>query len=79
MKIRTITQTSVSGIALAKEEINTLKEAQKILNKLWDELEQVDTIEGNFSNIHSIIEGIGDDLDYIATSVDIEENIPTFY
>lgn len=72
MKIQTTTRTTVSGIALTKKEIETLEKAQEIVDKLWDELEEVDTIEGSFCNIYNAIDEIGNDLNYIAESVDIE-------
>lgn len=72
MKITTKTQTSVSSIALTNKEIKTLEEAQEIIDKLWDELEEVDVIEGSFCNIYNAIDTIGNYLNYIADSVDIE-------
>ena len=72
MKIKTTTQTTVSGIALTLNEIEILEKAQEIVDKLWDELKEVDTIEGSFCNIYNAIDEIGNYLDYIADSVDIE-------
>lgn len=76
MKIQTTTRTTVSGIALTKKEIETLEKAQEIVDKLWDELEEVDTIEGSFCNIYNAIDTIGNYLNYIADSVDIQEYLP---
>ncbi len=76
MKVQTTTQTTVSGIALTKKEIETLEKAQEIVDKLWDELEEVDTIEGSFCNIYNAIDIIGNYLNYIADSVDIQEYLP---
>lgn len=76
MKIQTTTRTTVSGIALTKKEIETLEKAQEIVDKLWDELEEVDTIEDSFCNIYNAIDTIGNYLNYIADSVDIQEYLP---
>lgn len=73
MKIKTTTRTTVSGIALTKKEIETLEKAQEIVDKLWDELEEVDSIEGSFCNIYNAIEIIDNYLAYIAKSVDLED------
>ena len=72
MKIKTTTQTTVSGIALTLNEIEILEKAQEIVNRLRDELDDIDTIEGSFCNIYNAIDEIGNYLDYIADSVDIE-------
>ena len=76
MKIKTTTKTTVFGIALTKKEIKTLEEAQEIIDKLWNELEEVDVIEGSFCNIYNAIDTIGNYLNYIADSVDIQEYLP---
>lgn len=73
MKIKTTTRTTVSSIALTKKEIETLEKAQEIVDKLWDELEEVDSIEGSFCNIYNAIEIIDNYLAYIAKSVDLED------
>lgn len=72
MKITTTTQTTVSGIALTLNEIEILEKAQEIVNRLRDELDDIDTIEGSFCNIYNATDEIGDYLDYIANSVDKE-------
>ena len=66
-------KTYTSGVALTNEEIQTLVSAQKIVNKIWDELEEVDEISGNASKIYISIDEIGDSLDEIANLVNVED------
>ena len=66
-------KTYTSGVALTNEEIQTLVSAQKIVNKIWDELEEADEISGNASKIYISIDEIGDSLDEIANLVNVED------
>lgn len=66
-------KTYASGVALTNEEIQTLVSAQKIVNKIWDELEEADEISGNAVKISDNIDEIGYSLENIANLVDIED------
>ncbi len=74
MKVETKTQTIVSSIVLTVEEMETLKKAQKILDKLGDELTKVDSY-GSFCRIYNIVDEVKAELKYITDSVDIENYI----
>lgn len=71
MKVETKTLTSVSSIVLTVEEMETLKKAQETLDKLGDELAKVD-IYGSFCRVYNLVDEVKAELNYIATSVDIE-------
>lgn len=73
MKVIKETKIYVSGVALTNEEIQTLVSAQKIVNKIWDELEEADETSGNATKIYNDIDEIGYSLDNIANLVDIED------
>lgn len=74
MKIIKELKTYASGVVLTNEEVQTLVSAQKIVNKIWDELEEADEISGNAAKIYNNIDEIGDCLDEIANLlVDIED------
>lgn len=75
MKVETKTQTVVSSIVLTVEEMETLKKAQKILDKLGDELAKVD-FYGSFCRVYNLVDEVAADLNYIATSADIENYPP---
>ena len=71
MKVETKTLISVSSIFLTVEEMETLKKAQEILGKLGDELTKVDSY-GSFCRVYNIVDEVKAELNFIATSVDIE-------
>ncbi len=73
MKVIKETKIYVSGVALTNEEIQTLVSAQKIVNKIWDELEETDEISSNVVKIYNNIDEIGDHLDEIANLVNVED------
>lgn len=73
MKVIKELKTYASGVALTNEEIQTLVSAQKIVNKIWDELDEVDEISGNAVKIYNNIDEIGDYLDEIANLVNEED------
>ena len=75
MKVGTETKTVINRIALTKEEIDILKSAQKIVDKLWDKIEDIDydSMTATVTSIHNSIDIIGTDLYNIANLVDIEE------
>ncbi len=66
-------KTYASGVALTNEEIQTLVSAQKIVNKIWDELEEADEISSNAVKIYNDIDEIGYHLDEIANLVNVED------
>ena len=65
-------KTYASGVTLTNEEIQTLVSAQKIVNNIWDELEEADERSGNADKIYVNIDEIGYGLENIANLVDIE-------
>lgn len=74
MKVIKEIQTFVPTVALTKTEIETLVSAQKIVNKIWDELEEAaDTLSEIAEKIYDNIDEIGYCLDHIANLVDIED------
>lgn len=73
MKVETKTTTVATNITLTNEEIDILVSAQELLDKIWDELDKADTIEGSLCNIYNVIDEIGTHLDYIANFADIED------
>lgn len=66
-------KTYASGVALTNEEIQTLVSAQKIVNKILDELEEADERSDNANKIYDNIDEIGYGLENIANLVDIED------
>jgi hypothetical protein len=66
-------KTYASGVALTNEEVQTLVSAQKIVNKIWDELEEADEVSGNAAKIYNDTDEIGYSLESIANLVDIED------
>ena len=75
MKIGTETKTVIQSIALTKEETDILVSAQKILDKLWDKIEDIefDNMSATATSIHNSVDIIGCELDNIANLVDIED------
>ena len=73
MKVETKTTTVATNITLTNKEIEVLVSAQKLLDKIWNKLDEADTIEGSLCNIYNAIDEIGAHLDYIANFADIEE------
>lgn len=73
MKVIKELKTYASGVVLTNEEIQTLISAQKIVNKIYDELEEADIINGNAEKIYNNIDEIGYCLDHIANLVDRED------
>lgn len=73
MKVIKELKTYASGVVLTNEEIQTLISAQKIVNKIYDELEEADIINGNAEKIYNNIDEIGYCLDHIANLVDVED------
>lgn len=66
MKIRTETKVIVSNVALTKEEKKTLEMAQKILDDIWNELEEADRLDGEVEKIYNYIDDVGNSLTNIA-------------
>lgn len=73
MKIETRTETVVSSVSLTKKEIEILVSAQKMLNRLGDELDEIDTLCSPAIKIYNSLDEIGQNLDKIANLVDIED------
>ena len=73
MKIETKTTTVATNITLTNKEIDILVSAQNLLDKIWNELDKADTIEGSLGNIYHVIDEIGTHLDYIANFADVED------
>lgn len=66
MKIKTETKVTVSSVALTKEEKKTLEMAQKILDNIWNELEEADSLDGDVTKIYNYIDEVGNSLTNIA-------------
>ena len=73
MKVIKELKTYASGVVLTNEEVQTLVSAQKIVNKIYDELEEADELSGNAEKIYDNIDEIGYCLDHIVNFVDIED------
>ena len=73
MKIETKTTTVATNITLTNKEIDVLVSAQKLVDRIWDALDDADTIENSLHNIYSAINDIGTHLNYIANFADIED------
>lgn len=73
MKIETRTETVVSSVSLTKKEIEILVSAQKMLNRLGDELDEIDTLCSSAIKIYNSLDEIGQNLDKIANLVEIED------
>ena len=73
MKVIKELKTNASGVVLTNEEVQTLISAQKIVNKIYDELEEADTLEGTAERIYNNIDDMGYCLDIITNLVDIED------
>lgn len=73
MKIETRTETIVSSVSLTKKEIEILVSAQRMLNRLWDELDEIDALCSSAQGIYNSLDEIGQNLDKIANLVDIED------
>lgn len=73
MKVIKELKTNASGVVLTNEEVQTLISAQKIVNKICDELEEADTLEGTAERIYNNIDDMGYCLDIITNLVDIED------
>lgn len=73
MKVIKELKTYAAGVVLTNEEIQTLVSAQKIVNKIWDELEEADGLSDNAVKIYNNIDEIGYCLDHIANFVGIED------
>ena len=66
MRIKTETKVTVSSVALTKEEKKTLEMAQKILDNIWNELEEADNLDGDVQKIYNYIDDTGNSLTNIA-------------
>lgn len=66
MRIKTETKVTVSSVALTKEEKKTLEMAQKILDNIWNELEEADSLDGDVLKIYNYIDEAGNSLTNIA-------------
>lgn len=73
MKVIKELKTYASNVALTNEEVQTLVLAQKIVNKIWDELEEADELSDNAVKIYNNLDEIGYCLDHIANLVNIED------
>lgn len=65
MRVETRTITTVSNVALTKEEMETLMMAQKILDNIWNALDETDSLDRDVQKMYNYIDDIGSSLNNI--------------
>lgn len=75
MYVETEVVTTATRVTLTKKEIEILISAQKLLNEIWEELEEVDVLDNNdCRSIYNSIDDIGSNLENIANRVREEKS-----